>query len=68
MLFSAHDAHYFWPHPGLKLWGRWAVQLIPQLMVLLPYILRIFRHVAASPYVSKMAEDSPSLELRTSTS
>ena len=59
MLFSAHDAHYFWPHPGLTLYQRWAVQLVPQLVVLLPYLLRIFRHVAASPYYEDYKSLSP---------
>eukprot|EP00913_Durusdinium_trenchii_P032067 g30030.t1 len=49
LLFSAHDAHWFWPHPGLGLFQRWAVQLVPQLLILLPYLLRIFKHVAAAP-------------------
>ena len=49
LLFSAHDAHFFWPHPGITLIYRWAVQLVPQLLILVPYLLRIFRYVAAAP-------------------
>ena len=48
LLFSAHDAHFFWPHPGITLIYRWAVQLVPQLLILVPYLLRIFRYVAAA--------------------
>ncbi|CAE7035457.1 unnamed protein product [Symbiodinium natans] len=48
LLFSAHDAHYFWTHPGLTLPYRLAVQLVPQLIILVPYSLRIFRYLQAS--------------------
>ncbi|CAK9109059.1 Uncharacterized protein SCF082_LOCUS50691 [Durusdinium trenchii] len=59
LLFSAHDAHWFWPHPGLGLFQRWAVQLVPQLLILLPYLLRIFKHVAAAPSYQEYNALSP---------
>mmetsp|Transcript_3951 Transcript_3951/g.7067 ORF Transcript_3951/g.7067 Transcript_3951/m.7067 type:complete len:323 (+) Transcript_3951:64-1032(+) len=49
LLFSAHDAQWFWPHPGLHLFQRLAVQLVPQLCILGPYILRIMRYIAKAP-------------------
>ncbi|CAE7248906.1 unnamed protein product [Symbiodinium sp. CCMP2456] len=53
LLFTAHDAHRIFPHPGIGLFSRLAIQLVPQLFILLPYLLRIFRHVKAAPSCNK---------------
>jgi len=50
LLFAAHDAQWFWPHPGLILPYRLAVQLGPQLLILLPYMPRILRYITAIPH------------------
>uniref|UniRef100_A0A0G4I2T0 Uncharacterized protein n=1 Tax=Chromera velia CCMP2878 TaxID=1169474 RepID=A0A0G4I2T0_9ALVE len=49
LLFTAHDAHWFWPHPGLGMFARAAVQLLPQFAFLLPHFPRIFRYLLAAP-------------------
>ena len=61
LLFVAHDSHFFWPHPGITLLYRWAVQLLPQLPILLPYLPRIIRYVAAAPEYNPVATQGPEL-------
>eukprot|EP00435_Cladocopium_sp_Y103_P063943 s51_g25.t1 len=48
LLFTAHDAYFFWPYPGITLFYRWAVQLVPQTFILVPYVSQIFSYVTGA--------------------